>query len=91
MPANSGREALKALLTTDFALVLMDVAMPDLSPVEMHRRLRELGDGVERRLVFTCAGALSPEVASYVSEAGILCLDKPFDPSEIHALLRPLV
>jgi CheY-like chemotaxis protein len=32
--ANSGREALKALLTRDFALILMDVAMPDLDGYE---------------------------------------------------------
>src|SRR5436190_20629910 len=38
--ANSGREALKALLTQDVALVLMDVAMPDLDGYETAALIR---------------------------------------------------
>src|SRR5688500_10921771 len=44
--ANSGREALRAMLAQEFALVLMDIAMPDLDGYETaelvrrHERLR---------------------------------------------------
>jgi signal transduction histidine kinase len=38
--ASSGREALKALLAQDFALVLMDVAMPDLNGYETAELIR---------------------------------------------------
>jgi two-component system, NtrC family, sensor kinase len=85
--AATGLEALALCGERDFDLVLYDVAVLDLPPIDMHRRLRERGDGAERRLVFTSAGALVPEVAAYMSEAGILCLDKPFAPAEIDLLL----
>jgi signal transduction histidine kinase len=38
--ANSGREALKALLSQDCALILMDVAMPDLNGYETAELIR---------------------------------------------------
>jgi signal transduction histidine kinase len=38
--AQSGREALKALLTQDFAVILMDVAMPDLDGFETAALIR---------------------------------------------------
>ena len=38
--ANSGREALKAMLAQEFALVLMDIAMPDLDGYETAELIR---------------------------------------------------
>ena len=38
--ANSGREALKAMLSQEFALVLMDIAMPDLDGYETAELVR---------------------------------------------------
>jgi two-component system, NtrC family, sensor kinase len=86
--ADSGLEALAMVRERRFDLVLYDIAVPDLPPVDMYRRLQELGGGAERRLVFTSAGALPPEVAAFINDAAAACLDKPFDAAEVDLLLQ---
>jgi signal transduction histidine kinase len=85
--ADGGVDALALLGEQPFDLVLYDVMTRDLPPPEMHRRLQEMGGGLERRLALTVAGALAPEVAKLVAESGVPCLDKPFDAGEIDLLL----
>jgi signal transduction histidine kinase len=87
--AEDGLEALALVAEQTFDLVLYDVMTPDLPPDEMYQRLRDAGDGRERRLVLTMAGALGPTLAKLAAEAGIPCVDKPFEASDIEALLEP--
>jgi two-component system cell cycle sensor histidine kinase/response regulator CckA len=85
--ADGGVEALALVAEHPFDLVLYDIMTRDLSPADMYRGLQELGRGLERRLVLTAAGALGPEIVKLVEEAGIPCVDKPFDADEIELLL----
>ncbi|HSZ83778.1 MAG TPA: ATP-binding protein [Polyangia bacterium] len=83
--AEGGVDALALFAAHPFDLLLYDVETADLSPADMYQRLRELG--LERRLVFTMAGALGATLAKLVAEAAIPCVDKPFDAGEIDLLL----
>ncbi|HTA21525.1 MAG TPA: ATP-binding protein, partial [Polyangia bacterium] len=83
--ADGGVDALALFAAHPFDLVLYDVETADLPPADMYQRLRELG--LERRLVLTMAGALGATLAKLVAEAGIPCVDKPFDAGEIDLLL----
>jgi CheY-like chemotaxis protein len=83
--ADGGVDALALFAAHPFDLILYDVETADLSPADMYQRLRELG--LERRLVFTMAGALGATLAKLVAEAAIPCVDKPFDAGEIELLL----
>jgi len=79
--ANSGREALKALLTQDFALILMDVAMPDLDGYETAALVR----GRERsRLIpiifLTANNKADAQVFKGYSVGAVDYLFKPFVP-----------
>jgi signal transduction histidine kinase len=84
----SGIEALALCEQRRFDLILYDVMTGDLPASEMYRRLQELGDRAERRLVFTTAGALPPDAAAFVAEHGVPDLDKPFGAADIDRLLR---
>jgi signal transduction histidine kinase len=85
--AGDGLEALALCLERAPDLILYDVATPDLPPDELFRRLRADGRGLERRLVLTAAGTLSPELARLVGAEGIPCLDKPFEAKDVERLL----
>jgi len=86
--ADGGVEALALVAAHPFDLVLYDIMTRDLPPADMYRRLQEAGRGLEKKLVLTAAGALGPELARLVAEAGIPCVDKPFDAGEIELLLQ---
>jgi len=78
--ANSGAEAVAAVATTDFDVVLMDVRMPEMDGLEATRRIRALG-GAQARvpIVALTAQAFANQVAE-CQEAGMDShLPKPFD------------
>src|SRR5690349_17625857 len=53
--ANSGREALKLLLDHDFALILMDVHMPDLDGFETAALIRQREKSQNIPIIFLTA------------------------------------
>jgi CheY-like chemotaxis protein len=85
--AADGLEALALCLERAPDLILYDVATADLPPDELYRRLRADGRGLERRLVLTAAGTLTPELARLVEAEDIPCLDKPFEANDVERLL----
>ena len=90
VPASGGRAALAALESVTPAVVVLDLAMPDLDGLEVLRRLRETGDEVP-----VCILSARDEVDDRVRglEAGADdYVVKPFALEEVaarlHALLR---
>ena len=65
--AESGAAALNAVLTHDFAVILMDVAMPDLSGIEATRRL--VADEIATRILVHSADT-SPDLVAAARAAG---------------------
>ena len=79
--ANSGREALKALLTEDFALVLMDVAMPDLDGYETAAFIRGRERSRLTPIIFlTANNKADAHVFKGYSVGAVDYLFKPFVP-----------
>jgi DNA-binding response OmpR family regulator len=90
VPASGGRAALAALESVEPAIVVLDLAMPDLDGLEVLRRLRAAGDDVP-----VCILSARDEVDDRVRglEAGADdYVVKPFALEEVaarlHALLR---
>ena len=53
--ANSGKEALAAFTAQDFALVLLDIQMPDMDGYETARRIKETDKGKDGPIIFITA------------------------------------
>jgi DNA-binding response OmpR family regulator len=88
--AAGGREALAAIAARPPAVVVLDVAMPDLDGVTVTRRLR--ADGIEVPIcILSARDEVGDRVAGLSSGADDY-LVKPFAPEELtarlHALLR---
>jgi PAS domain S-box-containing protein len=78
--ANSGRQALKHLLTTEFALILMDVQMPVMDGLETAALIKEREK--TRRIPIIFVTALSKEkhyVFEGYSAGAVDYISKPFD------------
>jgi CheY-like chemotaxis protein len=67
-----GTSALRHLERVDYDVILSDLRMPGLSGEELLARLRERGDGLERRLIFVTGDA-----AHGVGGTGVPVLIKP--------------
>ncbi|QDE95019.1 response regulator [Myxococcus xanthus] len=86
--ASSGREALRHLLTQDFAVILLDVVMPDMDGFETAQLIRERERSRGTPLIFLTGLSRGPhpELRGYAMGA-VDYLLKPFEP----AILRSKV
>ena len=84
--ARSGREALKELLVRDFAVVLLDVRMPELDGFETARLVRQRDRSKDTPIIFMTAvykGEL--QVHKGYSLGAVDYIVKPFDPDILRA------
>ncbi len=88
----SGREALKLLAVDDrYDVVLCDMMMPDLSGVDLHRRLLATHPQLASRTIFVTGGAFTPQTAAYLNHVDNLKLEKPFEPADLERALKRAV
>ncbi|GAA3153820.1 response regulator [Planomonospora alba] len=90
--AKSGEEALKALLSTEFALILLDVRMPGMDGFETaaHIKRRERTRNVP--IIFLTVVDSAPDYAFRSYAAGAVdYLTKPFDPWVLRAKVAVFV
>jgi signal transduction histidine kinase len=90
--AGSGREALRMLLQRDFAVVLLDVLMPDLDGIEVARLIRERERSSRTPIIFLTAfneGEL-PRLQAYAHGA-VDYLLKPYEPEVLRSKVSVFV
>ncbi|NJC96232.1 MAG: hypothetical protein C3F07_05165 [Anaerolineales bacterium] len=87
--AASGLEALDAIKSLEFDLVLMDLQMPEMDGIETSRRIREWeGEGRHTYIVALTASFL-PEKGRELFEAGIdNYISKPFEVEHLRQMMR---
>ncbi|BAO45202.1 response regulator [Thiolapillus brandeum] len=84
-----GKQALHALLTEDFDLVVLDLGLPGMDGLEVLREIRQRGMTVPV-LILTARDAVSDRVGGLDKGADDY-LTKPFDLEELSARLRTLL
>src|SRR5687767_298530 len=90
--AASGEEALKRLLEKDFAVILMDVQMPDMDGFEAARLIRERDRSRHTPIVFLTAINKSEAHVSQGYAAGAVdYVFKPFHPDVLRAKIGAFV
>ena len=90
--ANSGEEALRHLLESDFALILMDVQMPGIDGIQTAKLIKERPRNRHIPIIFLTAIHKDP---SYIfrgyKEGAVDYLLKPFDPEILRAKVSVFV
>ncbi|MDB5695667.1 MAG: DNA-binding response regulator [Sphingomonas bacterium] len=87
--ASDGETGLMMLDGEPFALVILDLGLPDISGLEVLRRLRRAGNKTPV-LVLTARDALDDRVGGLDAGADDYLL-KPFEPTELEARIRALL
>ena len=93
--AQSGRDALRLMLTEDFAVVLLDVCMPDIDGLETARIIRSRPRSAATPIIFLTAASGDDNQVSLGYEAGAVdYVLKPVNPTILDskvAVFRRLV
>jgi CheY-like chemotaxis protein len=90
--ARSGEEALKALLTNDFAVILLDASMPGMDGFETATRIKRREKTRDIPIIFLTALNNEPQHAFRGYEVGAVdYLTKPFDPWILRAKVSVFV
>ncbi|WP_037581161.1 response regulator [Phaeacidiphilus oryzae] len=90
--ALSGTEALKALLREEFAVVLLDVVMPEMDGFETAAHIRRLDQTRDIPIVFLTGADRGGNLAFRGYAAGAVdYLTKPFDPWVLRAKVSVLL
>lgn len=81
VPASSGEEALKKLLTDDFAVILLDAHMPGMDGFETAGHIKQRERTRHIPILFLTAVDYDPHLAYRGYQAGAVdYITKPFDP-----------
>jgi CheY-like chemotaxis protein len=90
--ASSGEEALKALLTDDFAVILLDVSMPGMDGLETAAHIKRRDRTRDVPIIFLTAVHPDAEHAFRGYSAGAVdYVSKPFDPWVLRAKVAVFV
>jgi len=90
--ATSGKEALRWLLTDDFAVIILDVQMPELDGFETarHIKAREKTRGIPIIFLTALSTEREHQLKGYGSGA-VDYVSKPFDPDVLRAKVEVLI
>lgn len=90
--ANSGEEALKYLLTHDFATILLDVQMPGMNGFETAKFIKLRQKTKDIPIIFVTAISKEPEhVSTEYSVGAIDYMCKPFEPETLKSKVEAFV
>jgi CheY-like chemotaxis protein/HPt (histidine-containing phosphotransfer) domain-containing protein len=85
----NGAEALEAVKSRRFDMVLMDLQMPVMDGVEASRRIREWENGDGHTFIVALTASYLPEKGAELFEAGIdNYLSKPFEVAHLRNMLQ---
>jgi DNA-binding response OmpR family regulator len=88
--ASNGAEGLRLALANSYELILCDLRMPEISGLELFRRLHESRPEQARRLLFISGDTSSAETRQGLTATGRPLLAKPFRPEELYAAIAAL-
>ncbi len=90
--ANSGKEALRLLLRTDFALILIDVRMTEMDGIETARLIRQRARTADVPIIFVTAFDRAEMDMTAAYEVGAAdFIFKPFRPDALRAKVATFV
>ena len=92
VPVQSGEEAIKALLSDEFAVILLDVVMPGMDGFETAEHIKNLAGARDVPIIFLTAAGAEPDHAFRGYAAGAVdYIAKPFDPWALRAKIAVFV
>jgi PAS domain S-box-containing protein len=74
-----------------FDVILCDLMMPQMSGIDLFRRVSELDGDQARRIVFMTGGAFTAQAQEFLKTSANPCLDKPIDARALRAVIEEVL
>src|SRR5688500_14579793 len=87
----SGSEALREILQREFAVILLDVNMPDIDGLETARLIRQYKRSAHTPIIFITAYAYEMQTAQGYSLGAVDCILSPVNPDILRSKVRVFV
>ena len=82
-----GEDAIELLASdTNFDAILSDLNMPDITGIELHRRIKTRFPAIVDRVAFMTGGL--PPAARAHDKDKVACIEKPFTIQQLRAFLK---
>jgi CheY-like chemotaxis protein len=89
--ARSGVEAWERLQANDYAAVLSDIRMPQMTGLELYWRLKAAKPRQAARFIIVTGDDLGGSVRDFLRETSVPCISKPFVPRDVRTLVAATV
>lgn len=75
----NAEEALKLMGKEDYAAILLDIKLPDMTGIELYQRLEKTDRSSLNKIVFITGDVMGTETIAFFSRTGAHYISKPFD------------
>lgn len=74
-----------------YHVILCDLMMPHITGMDLYAELLRSAPDQARRVIFLTGGAFTSRMRAFLDEVQNLCLEKPFDPGGLRAIINARV
>ena len=91
--SNNGKDGLEMILDQQYDVILLDMAMPEYTGIEVINKLKELGKLSEQKIIiFTASSATESELNKILDNEGVYkCVRKPIKTKQLLEIVEEVV
>ncbi len=76
-------DALEMIESKRYSLILLDIKMPGMSGIELHKRIHKIAPSLARRIVFITGDVIGARTTAFLSRTKAHHIMKPFDAEQL--------
>lgn len=91
--SNNGKDGLEMILAQKYDIILLDMAMPEYTGIQVINKLKELGKLSEQKIIiFTASSATESELNKILDNEGVCkCVRKPIKTKQLLEIVEEVV
>jgi len=88
---DNANDALKFFKSKTYDLILMDILMPEMSGIELYKKIHRIDKSVGDRVLVMTGDILGKPTRAFLSRAGVAYIVKPFDTDALMAKIDDII